>query len=99
MKVHNRAGQALRQASQSCARSHSLFGAFYRARAARSSAAEATVATAHTIARVIYHMLTQHEAFQPESIQAFDQRRQQREVKYLQKKAKTLGFTLQPATA
>jgi hypothetical protein len=44
-------------------------------------------------------MLTQHEAFQPESIQAFDQRRQQREVKYLQKKAKTLGFTLQPATA
>lgn len=99
MKVHNRAGQALRQAAQSCARSHSLFGAFYRARAARSSAAEATVATAHKIARVIYHMLTQHEAFQPESIQAFDQRRQQREVKYLQKKAKTLGFTLQPAPA
>lgn len=99
MKVHNRAGQALRQAAQSCARSHSLFGAFYRARAARSSAAEATVATAHKIARVIYHMLTQHEAFQPESIQAFDQRRKQREVKYLQKKAKTLGFTLQPAIA
>jgi transposase len=99
MKVHNRAGQALRQAAQSCARSHSAFGAFYRARAARSSAAEATVATAHKIARVIYHMLTRHEAFQPESIQAFDQRRQQREVKYLQKKAKSLGFTLQPATA
>lgn len=99
MKTHNRAGQALRQAAQSCSRSHSLFGAFYRARAARSSAAEAAVATAHKIARVIYHMLTQHEAFKPESIQAFDQRRQQREVKYLQKKAKVLGFTLQPATA
>ena len=33
------------------------FGAFYRARAARSSAQEAVVATAHKIARVIYHML------------------------------------------
>ena len=99
LKVHNRAGQALRQAAQSCSRSHSLFGAFYRARAARSSAQEAVVATAHKIARVIYHMLTQHEAFTPASMQAFDQRRQQRELKYLQKKAKALGFALQPLTA
>ena len=98
LKVHNRAGQALRQAAQSCSRSHSLFGAFYRARAARSSSEEAVVATAHKIARVIYHMLTRHEAFTPESIQAFDQRRQQRELKYLQKKAKALGFALQPIT-
>ena len=99
LKVHNRAGQALRQAAQSCSRSHSLFGAFYRARAARSSSEEAVVATAHKIARVIYHMLTQHEAFTPASMQAFDQRRQQRELKYLQKKAKALGFALQPLTA
>jgi transposase len=99
LKVHNRAGQALRQAAQSCSRSHSLFGAFYRARAARGSAEEAVVATAHKIARVIYHMLTRREAFHPESIQAFDQRRRQREVRYLQKKAKALGFTLQPASA
>ena len=96
LRVHNRAGQALRQAAQSCSRSHSFFGAFYRARAARSSAEEAVVATAHKIARVIYHMLTQREAFKPESIQAFDQRRQQRELKYLQKKARALGFILEP---
>ena len=31
MKVHNRAGQALRHAAQACSRSRSLFGAFYRA--------------------------------------------------------------------
>src|SRR3990170_1532094 len=99
MKVRNRAGQALRQAAQSCSRSHSIFGACYRARSARSSSEEAVVATAHKIARVIYHMLTCHEAFKPESIRAFDQKRQQREVKYLQKKAKALGFTLQPVTA
>ena len=99
IKVHNRAGQALRQAAQSCSRSHSLFGAFYRARSARSSSEEAVVATAHKIARVIYHMLTCHEAFKPESIRAFDQKRRQRDVKYLQKKAKALGFVLQPMTA
>ena len=97
LKVHNRAGQALRQAAQSCSRSHSLFGAFYRARSARSSSEQAVVATAHKIARVIYHMLTHHEAFAPESIQEFDQRRQARDLKHLQKRAKALGFSLQPA--
>jgi transposase len=70
IKVRNRAGQALRQAAQSCSRSHSLFGAFYRARSARSSSEEAVVATAHKIARVMYHMLICHEAFKPESIRA-----------------------------
>jgi hypothetical protein len=71
-KVHNRAGQALRQAAQSFSRSHSVFGAFYRARSARSSAEEAVVATAHKLARVLYHMLTCREAFTPESIRDFD---------------------------
>jgi transposase len=98
IKVRNRAGQALQQAAQSCSRSHSIFGAFYRARSARSSSEEAVVATAHKIARVLYHMLSCHEAFKPESIRLLDQKRQQREVKYLRKKAKALGFTLQPVT-
>jgi transposase len=96
MKVHNRAGQALRQAAQACSRSHSIFGAFYRARSARSSSEEAVVATAHKLARVLYHMLTCREAFTPESIRDFDQKRQQREVRHLQKRAKALGFALQP---
>jgi len=99
MKVHNRAGQALRRAAQSCSRSPAVFGTFYRARSARSSSAEAVVATAHTIARVLYHMLTCREAFKPESIRDCDQKRQQREVKHLQKRAKTLGSILQPVTA
>ena len=98
-KVHNRAGQALRQAAQACSRSRSLFGAFYRARSARRSSEEAVVATAHKIARVIYHMLTCHEAFNPESIQAFDQQRRERDLKHLQKRAKALGFILQPVTS
>lgn len=79
--------------------SHSVFGAFYRARSARSSSEEAVVATAHKLARVPYHMLTYREAFTPESIRDFDQKRQQREVRHLQKRAKALGFALQPLGA
>jgi hypothetical protein len=75
----------------------SLRVAGFRARSARSSSEQAVVATAHKIARVIYHMLTHHEAFTPESIQQFDQRRQARDLKHLQKRAKALGFILQPA--
>ena len=99
LKVHNRAGQALRQAAQACSRSHSVFGAFYRARSARRSSEEAVVATAHKIARVLYHMLTCREAFKPESTRDFEQKRQQREVRHVQKRAKALGFALQPLVA
>lgn len=99
LKARIRAGQALRQAAQSCARSHSVFGAFYRARAARSSSEQAVVATAHKIARVLYHMLQYREAFNPLSMPSLDQKRKEREVKTLQKRAKALGFTLQRLTA
>jgi transposase len=99
LKANIRAGQALRQAAQSCSRSHSVFGAFYRARCARSSSEQAVVATAHKIARVLYHMLQFREAFNPLSIRELDLKRKQREVKNLQKRAKALGFTLQPITS
>ena len=99
LKARIRAGQALRQAAQSCARSHSVFGAFYRTRAARSSSEQAIVATAHKIARALYHILKYREPFNPLSLRTMDQRRKQGEVKNLQKRAKALGFTLQPLTA
>ena len=99
LKARIPAGQALRQAAQSCVRSHSVFGAYYRARSARSSSEQAIVATAHKIARVLYHMLQYREAFSPLSMRTLDQKRRQREVKNLQKRAKVLGFTLQPLTA
>ena len=60
---------------------------------------EAVVATAHKIARVLYHMLTCREAFKPESIRDFDEKRQQNELKHLQKRAKALGFAPHPLMA
>jgi transposase len=97
LKVHNRAGQAFRQAAQSCARSQSIFGAFFRAIRGKRGAETAVVATAHKIARVVYHRLKYREAFTPESSQALDQKRRQRELHNVQRRAKALGYKLAPA--
>ncbi len=53
MKVVNRATQAFRQAAQSVSRSDSALGAYYRSMRAREGPEQATVATAHTIARIV----------------------------------------------
>ena len=97
MNVHHRAGQAFRQAAQSGARSQSIFGACFRAIRGKRGAETAVVATAHKMARVVYHMLKYREAFTPESSQALDQNRRQRELHKLQRRAKALGDKLEPA--
>jgi len=56
MKVHSRANQAFRQAAHSVTRSHSSIGAYYRAMRARLGRKQAIVATAHKIARIVYHL-------------------------------------------
>ena len=56
-KVVNRATQAFRQAAQAVSRSDSAIGAYYRAMRARKGPQQATVATAHKIARIVYHLL------------------------------------------
>jgi transposase len=97
MKVHNRAGQAFRHAAQSCARSRSIFGAFFRAIRGKRGAETAIVATAHKIARVVYHRLQSREAFTPEASQSLDQKRRQRELHNSQRRATALGDKLEPA--
>jgi transposase len=98
MKAHNRAAQAFRQAAQACSRSYSAFGAFFRAVRARRGAQQAIVATAHKIARVVYHLLKHREAFRPESIREFEQKRRERELKNIERRAKALGYSLQRVT-
>src|SRR4029453_4839912 len=57
MKVHSRANQAFRQAAHSVTRSHSSIGAYYRAMRAGLGPKQALGATAHKIARIVYHLL------------------------------------------
>jgi len=95
-KVTNRATQAFRQAAQSVSRSDSAVGAYYRSMRARKGPEQATVATAHKIARTVYHLLKYGEAYEAESANAYEQKRQERELRQLNRRAAKLGYTLAP---
>ena len=91
-------GQAFRQAAASVIRADCAFGAFYRRLKSRLGPAQAVVATAHKIAQVVYHMLKFKLDYQAVSAQKYDQRFREREIRYLQRKAAKLGFTLSSST-
>lgn len=62
-KVTNRAAQAFRLAAYAVARSETAVGAYYRSMRARKGPQQAIVATAHKIARIVYHLLKTGEAY------------------------------------
>jgi transposase len=97
MKNRNRAAQAFRMAAQSVIRSHCAFGAFYRRLKGRLGPAQALVATAHKIARTVYHMLKHRVPYYDIGAAEYNQRFREREMHYLQKKAAKLGYKLSPA--
>ena len=94
LKTQNRAGQALRLAAQAAGRSQSGLGAFYRRMRARLGPKSAIVATAHKIARIIYHLLTHRTPFRDLSPEEYSQRIRAREIAAMRKKAARLGLTL-----
>jgi transposase len=91
-KVKNRAATALRMAAQSLHRSQSFLGHFYRRMRAKLGAPKAITATAHKLARIIYHMVTTRHAYD-ETICAHNevQNRQRLEAR-LRKQARELGL-------
>jgi transposase len=91
MKVHSRANQAFRQAAHSVTRAHSSIGAYYRAMRARLGPKQAIVATAHKIARIVYHLLKTGEPYREESDADYERKRQERELKHLARRAQQLG--------
>jgi hypothetical protein len=68
---------------------------------ARLGPQQAIVATAHKIARVVYHLLTSGEAYQEEHAAEYEQKQRERELNHLARRAQKLGYTLtaMPATA
>ena len=74
MKNRHRATQAFRIAAQSVGRSHCALGAFYRRLQRRLGPAQALVATAHKIARIVYHMLKDQRPDQDIGAAEYDKR-------------------------
>jgi len=97
LKTKNRAGQAFRLAAWSLIRTDTEFGAFYRRMKSRLGPAQALVATAHKLAKVVYHMLSRREEYRPLGAAAYEQQFKERQIRYLQRKASQLGLQVVPA--
>ena len=98
-RIANRVTQALKLAAQGLQRSRCALGAYYRTKAARLGAGKAITATAHKLARLVYAIITKGEEFVQRSQDHYEEQVRARTVRYLQKKAASLGFTLQPNAA
>jgi len=96
LKTKNRAGQAFRMAAQSVKQADCPFGMMYRRLRSRLGPAQATVATAHAIARVVYRMLKYKVEYDPLSVNEYQKQYDEQQVKYMQKKAAKFGFQLIP---
>jgi len=97
LKTKNRAGQAFRMAAQSVKRADCVFGSLYRRLKSRLDKAQATVATAHAIARVVYRMLKYKVEYETISVEEYEQKYKEQQIKYMKKKAQKFGFQLVPA--
>jgi transposase len=93
-KVANRASQAFRMAAYAVSRSDTAVGAYYRSMRARKGPQQAIVATAHKIARIVYHLLKTGEAYVEQSAKEYEEQRRERELRQLARRASKLGLTL-----
>jgi transposase len=92
LKTRNHAGQAFRLAAAAIVRADCAAGAFYRHVKSRLGPAQAIVATAHMIARIVYRMLRDKVEYEAIRAAEYEQRYREREIKYLQRKAAKLGL-------
>jgi hypothetical protein len=61
---------------------------------ARQGPKAAIVATAHKLARIVYHLLTHRTPFRDLSAEDYEQRARERDLANLRKRAAKLGLTL-----
>lgn len=94
LKTKNRAGQAFRMAANSVKQADCVFGVMYRRMRARLGPAQATVATAHAIARVVYRMLKYKVEYETISVEEYEKKYKEQQLKYMKKRAKKLGYQL-----
>jgi hypothetical protein len=96
-RIPNRVARALKLAAQGLHHSQCGLGAYDRRMAARLGKGKAITATAHKLARLVYAMLTRGGEYVEQSQAEYAQKFQARTLKFLEQKAKSLGFELVPA--
>jgi hypothetical protein len=95
-QVKHRAATALRMGANSLCRAKGYFGEFFRRMRAKLGTAQAITATAHKIARILYHVLLTKEPYSETVFHRCDEQAQQRAEIRLRKQAARLGFQLLP---
>src|SRR6202163_2343680 len=95
-RTSNRAASLLRLAAGTVGRTETALGAFYRRLSARVGKAKAITATARKIAVLFYNTLRHGMAYADPGATYYEDRYRQRVLQNLQRRAKSLGFVLQP---
>ncbi len=93
-KVINKAAQSLRMAALNARRSQTFIGARHRARLARKDAPVAINATARELACLVYTLVTRGEEYVERGMETYEQRRVNRTVSNLGRRARQLGYQL-----
>jgi transposase len=97
--VENRAATALRMAATSLWRSKSYLGAKFKRLRTKLGAPKAITAMAHHLARLVYRMLKYGQEYIDKGMEYYQQRYQNQQIKWLEKKAEDLGLTITLAPA
>ena len=87
---------ALRLAAQSLFRSQSVLGGFFRRMRAKLGAPKAITATAHKLARIIYHLVTTRQPYDESRLAAAEAAHRRHSESRLRAQARALGFQLVP---
>ena len=95
-KVKNRAAVALRLGAHSLYRAKNYLGQFHRRMKWRLGGPEAVTATAHKLARIVYHMLSTKEPYSEEVLATCDRLANKCAEMRLRRQAANLGYHLTP---
>src|SRR5262245_53580625 len=96
-KVANWATQAFRLAAYAVSRSETAVGACYHSMHACKGPQQAIEATAHKLARIVYHLLKTGEAYVEQSAGEYEEQRREHELRQLARRASKFGLTLASA--
>ena len=95
-RTSNRASSLLRLAAMTVGRTDTALGAFFRRLSARVGKAKAITATARKIAVLFYNTLRHGMSYADPGAAYYEDRYKQRVLANLQRRAKSLGFALEP---
>jgi len=98
-RATSRVRVALRMAAQSLHSNQSVLGERYRRMRARLGGAEAITVMAHTLARILWHLVTKRESYDESIYEKAEQKHAAKRLKRIKKQAKTMGYGLVPLAA